>query len=89
MTRQSLQGGWPASGFGGRLKALRETALLTQQELADRAGCHKITISNLERGTQEPAWPLALALAQALGVSVEAFTGDSDTPKHGRPRKEK
>jgi len=67
------QGGWPESGFGRRLKELREEHGLTAQQLADLAGCHPMTISKLERGAQEPAWPLVLALVKALGVEVTAF----------------
>jgi len=84
------QGGWPASGFGQRLKELREARGLTGQQLAEAAGCHMMTISKLERGTQEPAWPLVLALCKALGVSCEAFTQEAeDRPAvgPGRPRK--
>jgi putative transcriptional regulator len=90
MTRQ---GGWDATGFGVRLKAIREEAGLSQSELAEKVGCHKFTISKLERGTQEPAWPLVLALCKALGLTCEAFTpapGEQPPaaePKMGRPRK--
>jgi XRE family transcriptional regulator, fatty acid utilization regulator len=91
MTRQ---GGWPASGFGGRLRALREAAGLTQLQLGDRAGCHTMTIAKLEAGTQEPAWPLVLQLADALGVSTEEFRSrghepDVAPPRRGRPPKQK
>jgi transcriptional regulator with XRE-family HTH domain len=88
MTRQ---GGWPSTGFGGRLKSLREQAGQSQRELAERVGCHYMTISELERGTQEPAWPLVLALAAALGVDVGAFAvppqTDTAPRARGRPRK--
>ena len=67
------QGGWGRSGFGRRLRELREAAGLTQHELAEKAGCHKQTITKLEAEAQEPAWPLVLALTQALGVTCEAF----------------
>jgi transcriptional regulator with XRE-family HTH domain len=77
MTRQ---GGWPATGFGGQLRQVREEAGLTQQQLGERAGCHTMTIAKLEAGTQEPAWPLVLALAEALDVSTEAFRGRVDGP---------
>lgn len=85
MTRR---GGWPPSGFGERLLALREQAGLTQGELADKAGCHGFTISKLERGEQEPAWPLVLALAAALGVSCTAFVPENkaSTTRRKRPR---
>ena len=96
-------GGWPKSGFAGRLKELRGRAGLSQRDLAERAGCHYMTISQLERGAQEPAWPLVLALAKALGVSCEAFqsggeqspapqpapkpSGRKEAPNKGRGRK--
>jgi transcriptional regulator with XRE-family HTH domain len=60
------------------LKRLREARGLTQQELGWQSGCHAMTIAKLERGVQEPAWPLVLALAKALGVSCEAFRGEAD-----------
>jgi transcriptional regulator with XRE-family HTH domain len=66
-------GGWPATGFGKRLRELREVSGLTQRQLADKAGCHYMTLAKLEQGTQEPAWPLVVALCQALGVSCDAF----------------
>jgi transcriptional regulator with XRE-family HTH domain len=82
-------GGWPPSGFGGRLRTLREGAGLSQQGLAESAGCHWMTVAKLERGAQEPAWPLVLALAKALGVSCEAFqNGEPAEPRpRGRPPK--
>jgi transcriptional regulator with XRE-family HTH domain len=85
------QGGWPPSGFGDRLRRLREKAGLTQRQLAEHAGCNAFTVAKLERGAQEPAWPLVLALARALNVSCEAFTqpvdGPAPEPKRGRPPK--
>jgi transcriptional regulator with XRE-family HTH domain len=91
MTRQ---GGWPPSGFGGQLKLLREEAGISQAQLAERAGCHLLTISKIERGVHEPAWPLVQALARALGVTCAAFdvlAGDAPAPPEpqprGRPRK--
>jgi transcriptional regulator with XRE-family HTH domain len=66
-------GGWPASGFGQRLRQKREAAGLSQLGLANKAACRSETISRLERGEQEPAWPLVIALARALGIEVGAF----------------
>jgi transcriptional regulator with XRE-family HTH domain len=91
------QGGWPPSGFGGRLKDLREQAGMSQARLAERAGCHPLTVSKIERGLHEPAWPLVQALARALGVTCAAFdlpAGEAPAPPappeprpRGRPRK--
>jgi DNA-binding XRE family transcriptional regulator len=85
------KGGWESSGFASRLKELREAAGLSQGQLAEKAGCHRFTVAKLEQGRQEPAWPLVLAIADALGVDCNAFTEPPDaTPaKRGRPKKEK
>ena len=64
---------WSPTGFGERLKAIREASGKSQQHLAEAVGVDVMTVSRLERGGQEPAWPLALAIAKALGVSCEAF----------------
>ena len=80
------QGGWPATGFAARLRAVREQGGLSQRQLAERAGCNVFTLSKLERGTQEPAWPLVLALARALGVDCTAFQPAGDEPAEGPPR---
>jgi transcriptional regulator with XRE-family HTH domain len=95
MTRQ---GGWPPSGFAAKLRHEREKAGLSQRQLAESVGCHYMTISELERGTQEPAWPLVLAVAKALGVGVVVFVpedgaegGEPVMPvarPRGRPRKQ-
>jgi len=70
---------WQPSGFAERLRQVREAKGLTQTQLAEAAGCFPMTISKLERGAQEPAWPLVLALARALGVSCQAFQVDDGT----------
>jgi transcriptional regulator with XRE-family HTH domain len=57
-------------GFGARLKALREAAELSQPALAELAGTHYTTIAKLEAGDRSPTLGLAVALAEALGVSV-------------------
>src|SRR5262249_48891626 len=77
------QGGWGPTGFKDRLRALRQAAGLTQEGLSRLAGCHVMTITKLERGTQEPAWPLVLALAKALGVECTAFQADVEAPEKG------
>jgi len=41
------QGGWPATGFAARLRAVREQAGLSQRQLAERAGCNVFTLSKL------------------------------------------
>jgi transcriptional regulator with XRE-family HTH domain len=81
------QGGWPASGFGVRLRLLREQAGLNQSQLAERAGTTQATVARLEAGRQEPAWPLVLQLADALTVPLEEFRSRGDEPKVAPPRR--
>ncbi len=54
--------------FGVRLRALRRARLLTQGELAAKAGLSDQNISRLETGNHEPRMRTLRALMQALGV---------------------
>ncbi len=64
---------WGGTGFGSRLRALREAQGWDRRELAERVGCNYNTICKIEQCVQEPVWGLALALARALGVTTRAF----------------
>ena len=44
---------------------------MTQQELADRAGCTRQTIVSLEQGKYVPSLALAFRIVRALGTSLE------------------
>jgi predicted ATPase/DNA-binding XRE family transcriptional regulator len=56
--------------FGARLRLLRESAGLSQEELAERAGLSSHAISALERGARTRPYPHTVrALADALGAS--------------------
>ena len=55
--------------FGARLRAVRRSAGLSQQELAERSGLSIRTISNLERGRTRWPFPASVhRLADALGL---------------------
>ena len=60
-----------AAAFGRRLRRVRREALLSQEELADRAEIHRTEISLLERGRREPRYALILKLAGSLEVEPE------------------
>ena len=66
------------SGFGARLRALRERAGFTQASLGEASGMAYQAIARLERGATEPTWPTVLKLADALGVTPDAFLAGGD-----------
>lgn len=54
-----------------RLRELRETLSMTQEELAARAGVSRQTIISLEKGKYNPSITLAYKLSQIFGLSIE------------------
>ncbi|HYT92782.1 MAG TPA: helix-turn-helix transcriptional regulator [Gemmataceae bacterium] len=90
LTEKSRMAEAPQTNFAGRLKELREAAGLTQQQLAQRAGLHKLSVAKLEQGLREPSWATVQALAAALGVDCQAFQ-ETPAPRPatgpGRPPK--
>jgi putative transcriptional regulator len=55
-----------------QIRRLRfENGEMTQEELAQRAGCTRQTIIALEQGKYVPSIELAFKIARALGVALE------------------
>ena len=81
--------------FGAKLKELRMAAGWTQAQLAEKANISQRAVSHWEQGLREPSWSNVLALADALGVSIEEFREDGDDAPEkaptmrGRPKKRK
>ena len=74
-----------AAVIGPRIKELRENAGLTQDGLAEVVGVGAgQVVSRWERGLQVPRLDTAMAIAAALGVKVDALTGD-DVEVHANP----
>ena len=61
---------------GDRLKEIRTRRLLTQEELAEKAGVSAATVVNVERNNQEPHFRTIRKLAKALDVDPTEFLGD-------------
>jgi transcriptional regulator with XRE-family HTH domain len=59
--------------IGTQLRAARERALLTQEELGTRAGVQPLTISRIETEKVEPRYSTIRKLAKALGVEPTAL----------------
>ena len=71
--------------FGARLRRLRESAGLTQEELASRAGLAAKAVGALERGERKRPYPHTVrSLADALGLSGDERTAlVAAVPKRG------
>ena len=58
--------------ISNRIRRLRfESDEMTQQELANRAGCTRQTIIAIEQGKYVPSLELAFGIARAFGVPLE------------------
>ena len=57
--------------LAGNLRHLRKAAGLTQQKLADLAGLPRATLASMEHGGANPGLDGVLAVAAALGVSLD------------------
>lgn len=67
--------------FGPNLKRCRETAGLTQEDLAHRSGLHPTYISLLERGKRNPGYGITVKLIGALGIEPdELYKGGAWIP---------
>ena len=82
-----------ATGFGTRLKELRQRASMSQEDVARAAGVSLSAITKIEGNKVEPSWPTVRAIAKALGVSVAEFEVDEPTepaqPAEPAPKRKK
>jgi transcriptional regulator with XRE-family HTH domain len=84
---------------GHKLRELRESKGMTQNQLDDVANLKRGSVRDYEQGIRQPQWGRVIALCEALGVSCESFTALHDAttdpappvekPKRGRPAKAK
>lgn len=68
-----------ASGFGARVRQLREAARLSQSALARKVGTSQSAISQIEDGTRGAGIALAQRIAGALGTTF-ALVNSEATP---------
>lgn len=59
--------------IGKKIKILRKTRGLTQQQLADKLNVKRATISNYEIGRRSPHIKELEEISEALGVNLEYF----------------
>lgn len=66
--------------LGKRIRQLRETARVTQEELSAAAGVGRITLIRIETGEQSPRYETLAALARALKRPLADLLVDQPTP---------
>ncbi len=61
--------------IGEKLREIRTRRLLTQVELADKAGVSQSTVANIERDNAEPQFRTIRKLAKALDIDPTELLG--------------
>jgi transcriptional regulator with XRE-family HTH domain len=57
--------------FSSNVKKLRRKLELSQEELAEKVGCHVNHIGRIERGQADLSLSMLYKIANALGISVK------------------
>lgn len=63
------------------LRRMRKAAGITQEEIGERLGVVKATVSAWERCVTTPSINIAFRIAEILGCSVEDLYYDDSTPE--------
>ncbi|TVR42954.1 MAG: XRE family transcriptional regulator [Planctomycetota bacterium] len=80
VSRPILRGYPMKTDLSGNVRRLRKAAQLTQAQLADAAGLPRATVAALEQPEANPGLQVLLAVARALGVSLDDLV--SPPPAH-------
>ena len=64
--------------FSENVKALREERHWSQQDVADRVGLNKMTISQYENGKRKPSFEMIEKLAEIFHVDLNYLMGFTD-----------
>lgn len=64
---------------GENIRKIREQQGLSQEELAELANIHRVTLARYEAGRVDPGTQAIARLAEALGVSVDVLFGIEQT----------
>ncbi|MEW6770246.1 MAG: helix-turn-helix transcriptional regulator [Bacillota bacterium] len=74
--------------LGARLRALRRSRNLSQEQLAERTGIHPTYLTKIELGMRLPSLEVLSRLAVALSTSVASIVQAMDQPHGSSPQRE-
>lgn len=69
---------------GDRIRQIRETRRLTQDQLAERSGMSKGFLSDIENNKRNPSSEYVLKIADALGASLDYLLRGQEHPAIGQ-----
>lgn len=69
-----------AQEFAKKVKSMRDSKNMTQEELSDKVGISRPSLANIERGVHIPSLEVAKKLADALDISVDFLLSKRSTP---------
>ncbi|WNY26765.1 XRE family transcriptional regulator [Methanolapillus ohkumae] len=75
--------------IGTKIKAIRESQKITQEELAKRSGLDLVQVTAIEDNTNIPSLAPLIKIARVLGVRLGTFLDDSDNLGPAITRKNK
>ena len=76
------------SDLKNQIRRLRfENDEMSQQDLAEKAGCTRQTIIAIEQGKYNPSLGLAFKIARAFGKNVEDVFQYNEEPEPDKPEK--
>lgn len=68
------------------IKRLRAERGITQEEMAFRADVTIATLSRVERGVTNPAWPTLVKIAEALGIAPVELIAAAEAARTAKAR---
>lgn len=66
--------------IGEKIRSLRKSAKMTQEELGDKYGLNKTTVSGYENESRKPDYNFLISLADDFEVSLDWLLGRVDKP---------
>jgi transcriptional regulator with XRE-family HTH domain len=71
--------------LGARIRNLRETKGLTQEQIAEKMNCTRQKYARLEKGLVDISYASLTTVAQILGIAIEEITSVVDSTSQELP----